>query len=56
MTLARTFDVGNICHIWGNYKKDPEKRTTVGEKHGTVELSNFTRRESSALPKAVTAR
>jgi len=32
----------------------PEKRTDVGEKHGTVELINFTSREPSALPKAVT--
>jgi hypothetical protein len=44
-----------ICRIWaGNYKKDLENRTDVGGKHGTVELINFTTREPSALPKAVT--
>ena len=46
-----------ICHIWaGNYKKDPEKRTDVGEKHGTVEFLNFTSREPSTLPEAVIAK
>jgi len=31
-----------ICHVWaGNYKKDPAKRTDVGQKHGTVEYINF---------------
>ena len=46
-----------ICHIWaGNYKKDPEKRTDVGEKHGTVEFINFTTRKPSTLLEAVLAR
>ena len=45
-----------ICHIWaGNYKKDPEKRTDVGEKHGTVEFVNFRDYEPSAALQIVAA-
>jgi hypothetical protein len=46
--VARAHDLGKpICHIWaGNYKKDPEKRTDVGEKYGSVEFINFTRPKS----------
>ncbi|HEY5177282.1 MAG TPA: ATP-binding protein [Terriglobales bacterium] len=42
--VAKARELGKpTCHIWaGNYKKDPEKRTDVGEKHGTVEFINFT--------------
>jgi hypothetical protein len=41
VALARTLGKP-ICHIWaGNYKKDPDKRTDVGQKHGTVEYINF---------------
>ena len=41
--VARAKELGKpICHVWaGNYKKDPNKRTNVGEKHGTLELINF---------------
>jgi hypothetical protein len=42
--------LGWVCH------QDPETRTDVGKKHGTVELINFTSREPSSLPKAATAR
>ena len=51
--VARAKELGKpICHIWaGNYKKDPAKRTDVGEKHGTVELVNFAGPELSAAQK-----
>lgn len=41
--VAKARELGKpICHIRaGNYKKDPERRTDVGEKHGTLELINF---------------
>jgi hypothetical protein len=41
--VAKARELGKpICHIWaGNYKRDPEKRTDVGKKHGTVELIDF---------------
>lgn len=43
-----------ICHIWaGNYKKDVNKRTDVGEKHGTVEFINFAVHEPSLVSETV---
>lgn len=36
-------------------KKDPEKRTDLGERHRTAELINFMSRDLSALPKAVSS-
>lgn len=49
--VAKVKELGKpICHIWaGNYKKDPEKRTDVGEKHGVVEFINFAAYEPSPL-------
>jgi hypothetical protein len=45
-----------ICHIWaGNYKNDPEKRTDVGEKQGTVEFVNFAVYEPLAVSAIVAA-
>jgi hypothetical protein len=55
--VARAKELGKpICHIWaGNYKKDAEKRTDVGEKHGTVEFLNFARYEPSPVLEVVGA-
>jgi hypothetical protein len=48
--VAKAKELGKpICHIWaGNYKKEPDKRTDVGEQHGTVEFINFGSSEASA--------
>jgi hypothetical protein len=55
--VAKAKELGKpICHIWaGNYKKDPEKRTDVGEKHGTVEFVNFAAYEPSPVSEIVVA-
>jgi len=55
--VARAKQLGKpICHIWaGNYKQDPEKRTGVGEKHGTVEFVNFRDYKPSAALEIVAA-
>jgi hypothetical protein len=43
-----------ICHIWaGNHKKDADKRTDVGEKHGAVEFINFADYDSSIVSETV---
>jgi hypothetical protein len=53
--VARARQLGKpICHIWaGNYKKDAEKRTDVGEKYGNVEFINFAVHEPSLVSETV---
>ncbi len=56
--VAKAKELGKpICHIWtGNYKKDPDKRTDVGEKYGTVEFINFASHDVLTLPEPAAAR
>lgn len=55
--VARAKELGKpICHIWaGNYKKDADKRTDVGDNHGVVEFINFAAYEASDLLEKVGA-
>jgi hypothetical protein len=41
--VAKAQELGKpIVHIWaGNYKPDPQSRTSVGERHGTIRTMSF---------------